>query len=123
MALKAGKVLKEFGHEKLDWLRRFVSLKNGVPFPDCIAYVFARLSPEGFRHCFIAWAEVIEKKTVGDVIAVDGNTFRGSRNRKSEKLPLHRVSALAYAKRLVLGQEATAEKSNEITVQTIGDYG
>jgi hypothetical protein len=26
----------EFGHKKLDWLRRFVPLKNGVPSPDCM---------------------------------------------------------------------------------------
>jgi len=32
----------DFGHEKLEWLRRFIPLKNGVPSHDCIAYVFAR---------------------------------------------------------------------------------
>jgi hypothetical protein len=42
----------EFGHEKLEWLRRFVPLKNGVPSHDCIAYVFARIPPEDFRSCF-----------------------------------------------------------------------
>src|SRR2546430_7360374 len=33
---------------KLEWLRRFIPLKNGVPSHDCIAYVICRLSPEGF---------------------------------------------------------------------------
>jgi predicted transposase YbfD/YdcC len=105
----------EFGHEKQDWLRRFIPLKNGVPSHDCIAYVFARLSPEGFRDCFIAWAEGVREKTEGEVIAIDGKTSRGSRDRKLGKSPLHLVSAWACANRLVLGQEATAEKSNEIT--------
>jgi predicted transposase YbfD/YdcC len=105
----------DFGHEKLEWLRRFIPLTNGVPSHDCIAYVFARLSPEGFRECFISWVEGVREKTEGEVIAIDGKTSRGSRDRKLGKSPLHMVSAWACANRLVLGQEATAEKSNEIT--------
>lgn len=105
----------DFGHEKLDWLRRFVPLKNGVPSHDCIAYVFARISPEGFRSCFMSWVESVRDKTAGEVIAIDGKTSRGSKDRKRGKSPLHMVSAWACANRLVLGQEATAEKSNEIT--------
>ncbi len=31
--------IEDFGKEKLDWLRQFVPLKNGVPSHDCIAYV------------------------------------------------------------------------------------
>jgi predicted transposase YbfD/YdcC len=49
------------------------------------------------------------------VIAIDGKTSRGSKDRKRGQSPLHRVSAWACANRLVLGQEASAEKSNEIT--------
>jgi predicted transposase YbfD/YdcC len=105
----------DFGHEKLDWLRRFVPLKNGVPSHDCLAYVFARISPEHFRSCFIEWVEGVREKTEGEVIAIDGKTSRGTKDHKRGKSPLHLVSAWACANRLVLGQEATAEKSNEIT--------
>lgn len=104
-----------FGHEKLEWLRRFVPLRNGVPSHDCIAYVFARISPDDFQSCFMAWVEGVREQTDGEVIAVDGKTSRGSKDRKQGKSPLHLVSAWACANRLVLGQEATAEKSNEIT--------
>jgi DDE_Tnp_1-associated/Transposase DDE domain len=100
---------------KLEWLRRFIPLKNCVPSPDCIAYVISRLSPEGFRRCFMRWTEGVREKTAGEVIAVDGKTARGSRDRAKNRNPLHRVSAWADANRLVLGQEATEEKSNEIT--------
>ena len=105
----------DFGHEKLDWLRRFIPLKNGVPSHDCLAYVFARISPDDFRECFMAWVESVREKTEGEIIAIDGKTSRGSRDRKRGQSPLHLVSAWACANRLVLGQEATAEKSNEIT--------
>ena len=104
-----------FGHSKLEWLRRFIPLKNGVPSHDCIAYVISRLSPENFSECFMKWAEDVREKTHGEVIAVDGKTARGSQNRKHGKNPLHMVSAWATANRLVLGQETTEEKSNEIT--------
>lgn len=45
---KGWEAIEEFGHEKLDWLRQFVRLKNGVPSHDCVNYVLARLSPRLF---------------------------------------------------------------------------
>jgi predicted transposase YbfD/YdcC len=107
--------IEQFGQEKLDWLRKFVGLNNGVPSHDCIAYVIARVSPKGFRECFMSWTRAVTEATGGDVIAVDGKTSKGSRDRKADRKPLHMVSAWATANRLVLGQEATDEKSNEIT--------
>jgi predicted transposase YbfD/YdcC len=50
-----------------------------------------------------------------EVIAIDGKTLRRSFDRASGKSPLHLVSAWASGARLVLGQVATDEKSNEIT--------
>jgi len=104
-----------FGKSKIEWLRQFVPLKNGIPSHDCIAYVISRLSPKHFQECFLHWIEDIRKETKGEVVAIDGKTARGSRDRKNAKNPLHMVSAWATANRIVLGQEATAEKSNEIT--------
>jgi predicted transposase YbfD/YdcC len=57
----------------------------------------------------------VSEVTDGEVIAVDGKTARGSRDRKRLRKALHMVSAWASANRLVLAQEATEEKSNEIT--------
>ena len=107
--------IEEFGQAKLDWLRKYVGLKNGVPSHDCIAYVISRLSPKGFQECFMSWTQAVTEATGGEVIAVDGKTSKGSRDRKAARNPLHMVSAWATANRLVLGQEATDEKSNEIT--------
>ena len=107
--------IEEFGREKLDWLRQFAPFKNGVPSHDCIANVLSRLSPKGFQECFGSWTRAVAKATAGEVIAVDGKTARGSRDRRESRRPLHMVSAWASTNRLVLGQEATEEKSNEIT--------
>jgi len=86
-----------------------------VPSHDCINYVVERLSPEGFRECFMSWTQDVMQSCHGDIIAIDGKTARGSRDRKNNKKPLHMVSAWACKQRLVLGQEATDDKSNEIT--------
>src|SRR5207237_8262707 len=48
-----------------------------------------------------------------DLIAIDGKTSRRAKRGEAHPLPL--VSAWASRQRLVLGQEAVAEKSNEIT--------
>ena len=107
--------IEKFGHEKLEWLRRHVPLKNGVPSHDCINYVLARLSAENFRDCFMSWTQSVMESCPDQIIAVDGKTARGSHDRKNDKNPLHMVSAWACEQRLVLGQEAIDDKSNEIT--------
>jgi len=107
--------IAEFGQNKLDWLRRFVPLANGVPSHDCIAYVISRLSPTEFQSCFISWVNEIKQELDVEIVAVDGKTARRSHDRKNNKKPLHMVSAWGCANRLVLGQEVTEEKSNEIT--------
>jgi len=50
-----------------------------------------------------------------ETIAIDGKTSRRSHARSRGRGPLHTVSAWAAKQRLVLGQEAVSEKSNEIT--------
>lgn len=107
--------IEEFGHEKLEWLQKHVPLKNGIPSHDCINYVMARLSAENFRRCFMSWTQSVMQSCEGEIIALDGKTARGSLDRKNDKHPLHMVSAWACEQRLVLGQEAIDDKSNEIT--------
>lgn len=53
--------------------------------------------------------------TNGDVIAIDGKILQRSFNTKDEKSAIDMVSAWSTANGVVLGQEKTAEKNNEIT--------
>jgi len=76
--------------------------------------VFARINPEQFQHSFLLWVQAIQRVR-SDVIAIDGKTHRGSHDRTNGKAALHLVSAWATENRLVLGQVAVHEKSNEIT--------
>lgn len=107
--------IEDFGKEKEEWLRQYIPLENGIPSHDCIAYTLQKVSPTGFRDCFMKWVSAVKESTDGEVIAIDGKTARGSLDRKNNRKPLHMVSAWACSNRLVLAQEVTDEKSNEIT--------
>jgi predicted transposase YbfD/YdcC len=76
--------------------------------------VIAALDPALFKSCFACWVEGL-RAAEPDIIAVDGKTSRRTHARGQGRGPLHLVSAWATRQRLVLGQEAVAGKSNEIT--------
>ena len=74
-----------------------------------------KLNTKQFAQCFTHWLHAVAKPTDGDVIAIDGKTLRGSYD-GDKKSAIHRVSVWSCAKGVILGQEKTAEKSNELTV-------
>jgi predicted transposase YbfD/YdcC len=102
-----------WGKERLDLLRRFLPFERGVPSHDVLNDVFNALDAELFGGCFAAWVEDL-RDTDPEIIAIDGKTSRRTHARSRGRGPLHLVSAWASRQRLVLGQEAVADKSNEI---------
>ena len=104
-----------FGRSKLEWFQTFLELPNGVPSHDTFGDVFARLDPEQFQSCFMAWTQAIAELLPGEVVAIDGKTARRSYDRAGSKRAMHLVSAWATRNTLTLGQVRTEEKSNEIT--------
>lgn len=105
--------IAEYGRTKVDWLKTFLSLPNGIPSHDTIGRVFALLDPEEFQRGFVAWVKAVSKLTHGEVVAIDGKTARRAYEKSGH--PLHVVSAFATANGITLGQRATDKKSNEIT--------
>jgi predicted transposase YbfD/YdcC len=104
----------DWGKAHLSFLRGFAEFHYGIPCADWLRTVMNRINPDLFMACFSAWvAECWPDKL--DLVAIDGKTSRRSHNRKTGQKPLHLVSAFATNSRLVLGQEAVDEKSNEIT--------
>jgi predicted transposase YbfD/YdcC len=104
-----------FGQERLEWLRQFMPLENGIPSDDTFGRVFARLKPEQFQACFTSWVKAVFEVTKGQVIAIDGKSARHSYDKANGKEAVHLVSAWATDNHLVLGQQAVDAKSNEIT--------
>ena len=106
--------VEEFGTTKRAWLETFLDLPHGIPSHDTFGRVFARIDPQQFQYSFMQWVRALQQ-VHGDLIAIDGKTHRGTHDRPNGKAALHLVSAWAAENRLVLGQVAVDDKSNEIT--------
>jgi len=102
-----------WGKLRLPFLRRFLPFERGIPSHDTLNDVVNALDPELFKTCFLQWVETL-RDGQEEVIAIDGKTSRRTHARGAGREPLHLVSAWATRQRLVLGQEAVSEKSNEI---------
>jgi predicted transposase YbfD/YdcC len=107
--------MEQFGYAKRDWLRTFLALPNGIPSHDTFRRVFGLLDPQQFATAFLSWTQSLRTAVGAEIVALDGKTVRRSFDRATGCGPIHLVSAWASANRLVLGQRATADKSNEIT--------
>lgn len=107
--------MEDFAIERKAWLKRFINLANGVPSHDTLRRVFSKLDPCVFQRCFINWVDGLQSKIDGQVIAIDGKTVRGSRDKRNGRSAIHMVSAWASENQLVLGQIKVDDKSNEIT--------
>jgi predicted transposase YbfD/YdcC len=104
-----------YGRSKLDWLKTFLELPNGIPSHDTFNRVFALLNPTAFQEGFLNWVQSIAQCTLGRLVSIDGKTARHSFDNAAGKGALHLVSAWASENRLLLGQQAVDGKSNEIT--------
>jgi predicted transposase YbfD/YdcC len=107
--------VEHFGNAKVDWLKTFLDLPNGVPSHDTIGRVFAALDPEEFAACFSSWVAGFTEKLGVKHVAIDGKCLRRSGDSAKGKKAVHAVSAWACEARLTLGITETDEKSNEIT--------
>jgi predicted transposase YbfD/YdcC len=105
--------IRLWGEQRLDFLRRFLAYERGLPAHDTLNDVINGLDAELFKSCFTSWVETLRDRAP-DIIAIDGKTSRRTHARRKGREPLHLVSAWAARQRIVLGQEAVDEKSNEI---------
>lgn len=105
--------VEDFGKAKIDYLRQFLSFKNGIPSDDTYRRFFRALNPDQFQMLFRDWVKSIQTEIETQIIAIDGKSLRHSFD--DDKKMLHMISAYATEARLVLAQEKVTEKSNEIT--------
>lgn len=107
--------IRFWGEQRLAFLRRFLPYDRGIPSHDTLSDVFNALDADLFKACFASWVDALrDRERAGDVVAIDGKTSRRTHDRGKDRAPLHLVSAWASRQRLVLGQEAVDDKSNEI---------
>lgn len=102
-----------WAREKLPWLRNYLRLEQGIPSHDTFGRLFGMIDPSQFEAAFRRWVSGVLPALEEEIVAIDGKTSR--RSGGVDATALHLVSAFAAGAGLVLGQRATAEKSNEIT--------
>ena len=106
--------ISAWGEAHLDYLRRHLPYEHGVPGGRWLTILMNRINPALFSAAFTAWVRQTWPARP-DFVAIDGKTSRRSHDRAEGIAPIHLVSAFATTSRLVLGQEAVADKSNELT--------
>jgi predicted transposase YbfD/YdcC len=107
--------IEDFGEDKKEWLAKYIEVGDTMPSQDTLSDFFKRLKPELFTSVFIEWTRHICQLTEGEVVAIDGKTMRRSHQRVNGKAAIHLISAWASGNQMVLAQQATEAKSNEIT--------
>jgi predicted transposase YbfD/YdcC len=114
--------IEEWGNENLAFLRGFLAYADGIPSHDALNDLVNALDADVFKSCFSSWVATLADAAPTDVegcqcnvVSLDGKTSRRTHARSKGRNPLHLVAAWAARQRLVLGQQAVDEKSNEIT--------
>lgn len=103
-----------WAHYRIDWLKRFLVLKNGVPSAATFYRLFRALDPKQFETFFRRWvSQIVPAAAPAGQIAIDGKTIRGSAD--GDRKAVHLVSAFSTELGIAFGQERVDEKSNEIT--------
>ena len=84
-----------FAKEHEAYLRKYLTLRNGIPSHDTIQRVFAMVSPEFLQQIQTQWNEMLAKgegEKLRRILAIDGKTQRGTATSKQKAN--HIVSAV-----------------------------
>lgn len=101
-----------FATTRKNWLKRVADMTS-IPSHDTFNRIFQAISPDHFNDFLINITKRLRKKISGEIVAFDGKTHCGTASENASAL--HMLNAWAVQNRLVLGQLAVHEKSNEIT--------
>lgn len=105
--------MEDCGQGWLEWFKKYLKLEGGIPSHDTFNRVFQMIEPSRFEECFSHWTKELRQDLGREVIAVDGKTHRCT-GVESGLGALQVVNAWASENRLILGQLAVEQKSNEI---------
>src|SRR5437763_14207635 len=104
--------IERFGDARVEWLKQYFPLENGIPSHDTFNRVLAALDRKVFATCFGRWMAELGSATGLRPIAIDGKACRAAAGDTFSGC-LHLVSAWATENGLALGQQAVADGSHE----------
>lgn len=106
--------MSAFGRAKESIFRDFLKLKHAIPSHDTFSVVFRMIDPKALDAAFgQVLADVSALLREGDVIAIDGKSLRGARDKGESARTRMMVSAYASRLRLTLAS-AIADGGNEL---------
>lgn len=115
--------IEDFGNDEMDWLRKYLPYKNGIPSHDTINRVMGGLCPKQFAECFIAWTNSLIPPAIQQHICIDGKTVRRSKDTHAGKKAIHLINAWCSDFSLCLAQIKQQDGANEIsTIPDILSY-
>ena len=105
--------IEEFGKERGDLLKRFLTLPNGIPSHDTLSRVLGLVNAEVIQSVFIEWCrkELGTKKVKH--IAIDGKTFNGTSSEQGKFSHLGMVSAYSTDQGICLGAQGSSLKNEK----------
>ena len=106
--------MADFGKAHEAWFSEFLTLPNGIPSHDTLSRVFSALDPEAFQQSCMEWLNRLKPLLPEGVVAIDGQTLRGSKATTKCQKALHIVNAWSCENQVCLGQISVDGKSNEI---------
>jgi len=115
--------MSDFGRRRIDLLRRFAPLANGVPSHDVFSDVFRMLEPRSFEQMFRQFVAAFAKfhgLDLNGVLAVDGKSLCGAYERGKSALPMHLVNVFAAKARLAIAaRKAPGRNESEAALQVL----
>ncbi len=116
---KGWKAIKIFGDSKLDWLRLYRPFKTGIPTRHSIGRIIRGIKSDSLLMCFEQWVNSLREDNGNEQISFDGKTIRGSSHGEAIDA-LHLMSAMVVRNGLILTQQESEGKKNEIkTMQSM----
>lgn len=109
--------IEAYGKRKESFLRRYLTLPNGIPSHDTFNRVFKFMDKDAFGECLYTWSKELLSLLEAEMtqINLDGKVLRATAKAGAKKSGICIVSAWMAEQQLVLGQQTVGAKSNEKT--------
>jgi predicted transposase YbfD/YdcC len=107
--------IEEYANQKWRLLQMLFGEDFIPPSYNTFWWLLTRMNPEAFSSAFYQWIKNEHISSLsGKQINIDGKCIRGARSRKGNR-NVHIVHAWVHEQGMLIGQQLTDEKSNEIT--------
>lgn len=103
------------GEHMQNWIGQYVDVSSGIPSAYTLERVISLIEPSSLESMLREAAQLFRKKLTDDVIAIDGKSLCGSRDKANDKRAVHLLHAWSCENKICLAQMKVDDKSNEIT--------